>query len=591
MAIEAPSTKFAVDGPEQQTVATFVQLLAGAVKHHSLYPENHSIAKQHLNKIFTTLSSFLKDNQVLHLVIDKTSIIYDGSILYEGKNNDNDIAFLLGRDGVEWIEFLREIEQWEIQSLLKLINLNRRSDIDSDGNIATALWETDLPHIEYKTIDLTALDIPLLNFKSFQVAPESATTFDSTEEESDTSIQDDELSPPQDLEDTEEDASHDEPGPSLTLTDLDTSLWQLSEMEKFQLDAMIRTEEEGVDTSSIIDVLFILLLLQTDTQEALDIMEFLQDRFQDCLQQQRFKYALRILVTLNKIQSTDTPLQKQLDPLITDLFQAVAKPESLRDLELFFTSPDISVPDNEIAALWKLLRLLPSSVMRALAPLSGKVDLQRFGLSFISIFETFGEEDPQTLAEVSTELNEKVCLLLLPFIKRINIESATHILTAMAFHPSQLIRSRVFHLLLEWNAVNTLKLFPLIDDQDPVIRQTLLSLVSKKRSPRMELMLCKHIQEKITKSSDSDYILACYNALGKTGGAQCIPFLKKQLLQKSSLGTLFASGGGAHKEGAALALMTLRKAEARKIVQEGAASIIPDVRSACRKALGGKHAS
>jgi len=210
MAIEAPSTKFAVDGPEQQTVATFVQLLAGAVKHHSLYPENHSIAKQHLNKIFTTLSSFLKDNQVLHLVIDKTSIIYDGSILYEGKNNDNDIAFLLGRDGVEWIEFLREIEQWEIQSLLKLINLNRRSDIDSDGNIATALWETDLPHIEYKTIDLTALDIPLLNFKSFQVAPESATTFDSTEEESDTSIQDDELSPPQDLEDTEEDASHDD---------------------------------------------------------------------------------------------------------------------------------------------------------------------------------------------------------------------------------------------------------------------------------------------------------------------------------------------------------------------------------------------
>ncbi len=585
----APGTtdnNFVTDHTGQQTVSTLIQLLAGAVKHHSLYPENHSIATQHIKKIFTTLSSYLKDRQVLHLAVDKTNILYEDNTLYEGKNDESDIAFLLGRDGIEWIEFHREIELWEIQALLRLINLNRRSDIDSDGNIATALWETDFPHIEYKTIDLTALDIPVLNFKSLKIAPEVSSTSQELEEYADKEIQEEEALAEDEVEDDE-----DQETAGLTLTDPDTALWQLSEMEQFQLDALIRQEEDGADASSIIDILFILLLLQDDLQESLDIMEFLQDRFLDCLQHQQFKYALRILVTLKKINSTDNKLQKELNPLITDLFQAIAKPESLRDLELFFTSPDISVPDNEIVALWEVIKLMPASVLRGLAPLSDKIDLPRFGLSFIGVLEQFGKQSPEILAEVATKFDEKVCLLLLPFIKRMPRDQATDILSSMALHQSPLVRSKTFQLLAAWNAIDIINLFPLIEDPDPLIRQTLFSLIGKQRSPKMEYMLCKHIQEKITKTDEPEYVLACYKAVGQTGSTQCIPFLKKRLFQKSSLGTLFAAGGGAHKKGAALALVMLDQPEAREIVKEGAASLVPDVRSACRQALGGKNAS
>ena len=156
-------------------VGTITQLLAGAIKHHTLYPEDHSIARQHLGKIFDDICSFLENHTTLHLEIGKNSLVYDGDVVYQGKPDENDIAFLLGRDGVEWLEFSRDIELWEVQSLLRVINNNRRSDMESDSTIATDLWEQDLPHIEYKTIDLMAMDLPLLNLGSFQVAAEPET--------------------------------------------------------------------------------------------------------------------------------------------------------------------------------------------------------------------------------------------------------------------------------------------------------------------------------------------------------------------------------------------------------------------------------
>jgi hypothetical protein len=581
MVTGASKSTFKTVGQEQRTVATVVQLLAGAVKHHSLYPENHSIAKQHLRKIFTTLNSYLGQHQDLHLTVHKTDILFDDEVVHHGQNDENDIAYLLGRDGIEWIEFLQEIEQWEIQALLRLINDNRRSDIDNDGNIATALWEKDLPHVEYKTLDLTALDIPMLNFQAFRVAPDVPAVADDSDQGDESS----------EISETEDEYQEEWETPSLALTAPDTSLWQLTELEQFQLDALIRKEEEGADTSSIIDILFILLLLQNDIREAQDIIEFLQDRFQNCLQQQQFKYALRILTTLKKIDSAQDKRQEQLHPLITDFFQAVSRPESLRDLEVFFISPDISLPENEIEALWKLLRILPEDVLKALALLSTKVDLQRFGLPFISLFELFGEKNPAILANIISDLDEKVCLLLFPLVNKIRQEHAVPIVTAMALHVSKPVRSKALQLLLKWDSVDARVLFPLIDDPDPLIHKTILSRIGQQRNPNMELMLCQHIQDNLNKDYDRLHILTCYQTLGKTGSMRCIPFLKKCLFQKSSLGTLFTSGGGAHKEGAALALVILQLEDAQQIVQEGASSLIPDVRSACRKALGGSYVS
>jgi len=576
-----------------RTIGTIAQLLAGAIKHHTLYPEDHAIARQHLGKIFDNISSFLENHPTLHLEIGKNNMVYDGDVVYQGKPDENDIAFLLGRDGVEWLEFSRDLELWEIQSLLRVINNNRRSDMESDGTIATDLWEQDFPHIEYKTINLMAMDLPLLNLGSFQVAagPEKgqdaqtdrsgrvASSQDYYSQESD-----------EDDGDITEESSEEAAAIGLALTDPGSALWNLTEVEQFQLDAMVSKEENSVDIESTIEILLILLLIQNDNQEAVDILAFLQDRFLYCLQQHQFKYALKIISTLNKIATTQNKRQKQLSPLISELFQSVSRPESLRDLEKFFTASEEPVEDSELDALWTLIRFLPPDILKTLAPLSCKIDIQRFGPAFLAIFEHYCEIDSRYLAAVAGEIDTKICLHLFPFIQRIRMDHAIPVLSAMAHHSSPLVRRRAFQLLVDWDAVDIQKLLPLIDDPDETIRGTILSLAGKQRNPTIERMLRKHLQEHVENTEDREHILACYNALGRSGSTESIPFLKKCLFQGSKLGTLFATGGGAHKEGAARALMALRIPAARKIVKEGTRNILPDVRAACRKALGTHHA-
>ena len=573
-------------------VGTITQLLAGAIKHHTLYPEDHSIARQHLGKIFDGICSFLENHTTLHLEIGKNSLAYDGDVVYQGKPDENDIAFLLGRDGVEWFEFSRDIELWEVQSLLRVINNNRRSDMESDSTIATDLWEQDLPHIEYKTIDLMAMDLPLLNLGSFQVAaaPGTAKGEQTGSSEGDASCRD-YYSHESDEDDGDIiEGGAEEAAISLAFTDPGSALWSLTGEEQLQLEAMVNKEENSVDIESTIEILLILLLIQNNRQEAVDILAFLQDRFLYCLQQHKFKYALKILRTLNKIATTENKRREQLSPLIKELFQEVSRPESLRDLEKIFTTPEEPLQDNELEALWTLIQLLPPDVLKTLAPLSCKIDMQRFGPAFLAVFEHYCEMDSRYLAAVAGEIDTKICLHLFPFIQRIRMDHATPVLSAMAHHSSPLVRRKAFQLLVDWDTVDIQKLFPLIDDPDETIRGTILSLAGKQRNPTIERMLLEHLQEHAESTGGREHILACYHALGRSGSMESISFLKKRLFQGSKLGTLFATGGGAHKEGAARALMDLRIPEARKIVKEGTHNILPDVRAACRKALGKRHA-
>ncbi len=571
-------------------VGTITQLLAGAIKHHTLYPEDHSIARQHLGKIFENICSFLEDHPALHLEIGKNTLVYDGDVVYQGRADENDIAFLLGRDGVEWLEFTRDIELWEVQSLLRVINNNRRSDIEHDTTIATDLWEQELPHIDYKTIDLMAMDLPLLNLGSFQVAAPQELSGDERSDkiEGDATSRDYYSQDWEEDDDIHEEGGEDEVG--LALTDPGSALWSLTEEEQRKLEAMVEQEENSVEIESTIEILLILLLVQNDDQEAVDILAFLQDRFLYCLQQYKFKYALRILRTLNKIATTDNKRREQLSPLIRELFLAVSRPESLRDLEKFFTAADEPVQDSELDALWTLIKLLPPDVLKTLAPLSCKIDIQRFGPAFLAVFEHYCEIDSRYLAAVVAEIDTKICLHLFPFIQRIRMDHAIPVLSAMAHHSSPLVRRRAFQLLVDWDAVDIRKLFPLISDPDETIRGTILSLAGKQRNPIIEQMLLDYLQEHAESTDDREHILACYQALGRSGSEKAVPFLKKTLFEGSKLGTLFATGGGAHKEGAARALMDLRIPQARKIVKEGAHHILPDVRSACRKALRKRHA-
>jgi len=581
MPTNPPANTLITGATDKRTVSTIAQLLASAVRHHSLYPEAHPTARQNTTKIHDGFRLFFDHHKKLRLDIGKCAILYNQDVVYQGKSDENDITFLLGRDGVEWLEFSRDLELWEIQTLLRVINNNRLNDMEHDGNISTALWEHDLPHIEYKTIDIMGMDLPLLNLSTFRVAPEHKTV----QKEYADRDGDEEMGV---YEADEADDRGQEPG-VITLAAHGKTLWNLTRQEQHQIESLVRKEEDGADAESIIEVLFILLLIENDREEAAEILCFLRDRFLYALQQHHFTAALKIIRTLEKVKNAETGRKKWLCPLIADFLNTASQPESLRDLETLFTSSAVSVTERELHALWILLQILPSSILKTLAPLSCTIDLQSFGKPFLSIFKHFCTTDSRQFADSAKEINEKLCLSLFPFFYQIRTDHSIPVLSGLALHPSAIVRRKAFHILDEWDALNINKLFPLIDDPDDEIRKKIFSLAMKKRDNTIEQRLLKYLEERTEETKNREHTLACYQVLGKIGSARSIPFLQQCLYQRSGLGTLLASGGGLHKEGAAGALMELHLPEAEEVVQKGASHLMPDIRAACRKALGTRH--
>jgi len=192
---------------------------------------------------------------------------------------------------------------------------------------------------------------------------------------------------------------------------------------------------------------------------------------------------------------------------------------------------------------------------------------------------------PEILAEALPEFDEELCLRLLPIVRQMDAVVGNRVFLAMALHNSAVVRGRAFGILEQRNQLDPLALFPLINDPDDHIRETILTLLSKQRNEQYEQQLLTYLQNGGNTSAEKEHLLACYKALGRCGSQQSIPVLK-EILTGGKLGTMFSRDAMHHKQGAAIALHELGIAQADRILQEGAAGILPDVRLACKKALG-----
>jgi len=545
---------------------TIVQLLAGAVRHHSLYPEDHQIARRHLDKIFTAFQRFFTDQKVLHLDVAKNRLLFMGETVHEGREDETDLAFLLGRDGIEWIEFVRDLEKEEIRAFLRVINANRLSDLENDGNIATGLWEADLPHIEHKTIDLMAMDLPLFDPGRFRLPPGPEGDDSRTARKLDG-----QHAPGQD-DVAEPDTTEGEPaaaGGELQLSLAGEELWQLSSEERNQLALLVRREEEGPDLWDAMEILFLLLVLEKDRQEAAEILNFLQDRLLLCLQKHRFTLAVRTLRTLKKIQRKEQRQRQWLKPLVSSFCSTVSQPAFLRDLETYLSDPATEHEDRETTALWTFLEELPSNVAPTLARLSQLGTAERFKTPLLVRIQRLCTTDPGSVAVSAHELTQEICLELIPFLHTIPTTHSIPVLTALALHPADKVRGRAFTVLDQWDAVDAIRLFPLIDDPDKEIRSRLLTHLSARRDTRGEELLLAYLRHGLPDwgLKDPEHLLSCYQALGRVGSQHSLGFLEERLQQTQSLGRLFSRENRVHRQGALRALKELHLPEARAILR------------------------
>ena len=74
--------------------------LNGAFKKRVLYPIGHVIYQDALKSLINKLSSFFTASENLVLTVQRNTISHAGEVIHEGPMNEENLAFILFRDGI-----------------------------------------------------------------------------------------------------------------------------------------------------------------------------------------------------------------------------------------------------------------------------------------------------------------------------------------------------------------------------------------------------------------------------------------------------------------------------------------------------------
>jgi hypothetical protein len=137
-----------------QSARQIVAALAGAVKKINLYSQSHSVYHGALKSLEHMFAVFFGRFGNFRIHIQRNKIIYDDEVVYEGNSDPFDLAFLLHRDGILWLEFQTDLELYEIDTFFRILHDHSLLAEEPEGDIVTALWEFNLPSISYEAVDL-----------------------------------------------------------------------------------------------------------------------------------------------------------------------------------------------------------------------------------------------------------------------------------------------------------------------------------------------------------------------------------------------------------------------------------------------------
>jgi hypothetical protein len=543
---------------ELESVSSVISSLLTAMKSYALYPESHAMCRNAVENFSRLLESFLEDHPCLRLDVDKEGIFFQNRRVYESPPGTESLPFLLYRDGIQWLEFRRGISSTELLALLMIFKRYRDIREEAEGDLVTALWELDLPNLRYEAADIF--------WESQQVADLSELNAGQ--------LQEGRTEQPEEVPDIT-------PTPSADPDDF--RAWKLNRQESEELLKMVLEEESRDPVEDVLDIVLIVLDDQRAPKDLSQVLRFLEDEFQDTLEQGEFQFAFKFLRGLRGLRKTYEIERSWTIPLIDEFFQRISGDGVLGALDRVL--PTLDTPDSEqINGLGQFLVLLPSDAILVLGPLLPKIPFPKIERQIMTAIGVLAKKDLRSLERLLTSQDEVMVERLVYVLGHLRGERPTQTLLKMLDHPADRVRKQALKHLLRRDEKLIETLFQLVEDSSDAIRWMMLTYLGKSRSPLAESLLVDYLDQRKSKINTNEHILACYAALGECGSSRCIPLLRRALLKKHLIPSRQKS---LHRRGAAVALNILKTDEAEEILRKASRSFFPGVRLAYRSVHGG----
>jgi len=541
-----------------------------AIKAFRFYPPDNPTLKGFREQVLKKFQFFLNKYQSFVIHVAEYDLSYKGKILYENRDVKTSLAFLLYKDGLREIRFMKGLEEWEVQGIIDIIkqsdNINQLED-----DIVTLMWEKDFEHISHLATDEFLEETPVIvpdnidQFRKNLVFKPLAhhVEVDPAEEGSEEGVDLDEILS----------RAIEEPAPFVS----DRSVYFLTSDEVEGLRKDVEAEIDPTFVFNIMDILFEILALEKEPEPYQDGVNTLIKTLDAFLTLGEFTKATELLQRVNIILKTYDLQDWQIESIRKIIVEAgdevridrIGKVLEREEVRLEDVNAYLSLlQKNSITPLIKLLGELKNSKARRVFCDA----LSEIGKNAVELITPFIDDRRWFLVRNITYI-----------LGRIGKEqSFPYILKAFNHEEIRVRREAIQALGLIGGSKAVGLLVKAVTDNDVRIRCMAAINLGKVGKEAGLIPLLEVVQSKDFYKREPVEIKAFFNAIGMSGSNEAVPVLQQLLERKSWFGR------GTTDEiriGAANAMAMIGTPDAKILLEEGKNSKDDSIRDACIQAL------
>jgi hypothetical protein len=521
-------------------------------KTFSLYPEDHSICINTFDQFQRQIGKFLQTYRSLRFELQKNRLLFHGEVIQIEEFEEGTFSYTLFRDGIRWVELTEGISSAEIKKFLMILNTYETLPEEPEGDLVTAFWEAELPHINYDVADMSWGAESEMNFTPSHNSEGGSSNPSFLDEEGLGII------------------------PDIAIS---RELLEISPEEEKKLQELVRIEEKRDPTSDYLNALFDSLLEDRRKDNFESVLDTIEEELREFLAVKNFDRALGILESLQYIlEQSPLDLPWTIEAL-EDFFLTVSSPQSLISLQSAWTD---ATPD-EMEKIRDILLLLRPEAIHTLGPILLQTPSLRMQQTLIDTMTKMASKDIRPLESLLEGTSEEDLIQkIAQILGNLEGKRPVKLLKKMAGHHSAKVRLEASKGLLRRDPESIKKLFHLIDEDNESLHSLILDHLAAERNSVAEGLLRDYLEKGNYRRTDDNHMLACFRALGKCGSPRSVPFLRRILFRQGWMPRFWKV---ARRRGAAIALSTMGTDEARHVLEDASRSFYPSVRREAKRAI------
>ena len=546
-----------------------------AIKAFRFYPPDNPTLKGFLDQVLNKFKFFLNKYQSFVMKVGEYHLSFKGKVLYENRDVKTSIAFLVYKDGLREIRFMKGLEEWEVQGIIDIFKQSEHIN-QLEDDIVTLLWERDFVHISFVATDEFLEETPVIvpdnidQFRKNLVFKPLAhqVEVELVEEGSEEGVDLDAL-----LSKVIE-----EPLPLVS----DRGVYFLTPDEVEGLRKDVEAEADPIFVFNIMDILFEILALEKEPEPYQDAVNTLIKVLDALLTLGDFTKAAdllkRVYIILKTYDLQDWQIEG-IQKIIVEAGEEVRIDRIGRVLER---------EEGRLEDVNAYLSLLQKNSIKPLVKLLGELKNSKTRRVFCDALSEIGKNAIEVFTPFTDDRRWYLVRNIIYILGRIGKEqSLPYIQRALNHEDLRVKREAIQALgLIGGQKANGL-LVRALTDNDVRIRCMAAINLGKGGKKAGLIPLLEVVQSKDFYKREPAEINAFFSAIGMIGSHEVIPVLQQLLERKSWFGR---GKTDEIRMGAANAMAMIGTPEAKAILEAGKNSKDESIRDACTQALRSQSA-